>query len=426
MKFLSRFLRQGIHVGSLKLRDPDGRIELIEGGAAGPHLSLFIKDPSLDWKIALNPELAIGEAYMDGRLLLEDGSDIYTLFELYFQNKYFFDHIPSQLISRKFYGKFKRFLQHNPVTRSRANAQHHYDIGNRLYRLFLDGDMQYSCGYYPKGTETLEEAQTAKKRHIAAKLCLADGQRVLDIGCGWGGLALYLASIADITVVGITLSKEQLKIAKARAVAAGLSDRVKFRLVDYREVVGSFDRIVSVGMLEHVGAPFLSPYFQGVRARLTVDGVALIHSISSCEPPGVTGPFLSKYIFPGGYSPSLSEVFTAVEHTGLWALDVEIWRKHYAYTLHEWRRRCGEAKSEIIALYDERFYRMWEFYLAASEAAFLESTSHVFQMQLGRRRQVVPLSRGYIEKSSTEIEAKERQFLPKLAAATAAVFDMQK
>lgn len=422
MRFLPGFLRKGIHKGTLRLRGPNGRVELIEGAEAGPALALHIKDPSLDWKIILNPELAVGEAYMDGRLVLEEGADLYTLFELYFQNKYYFDHLPSQLIWHKIYLKFKRFLQHNPVARARANARHHYDIGNALYRFFLDWDMQYSCGYFPEGTGTLEAAQVAKKRRIAAKLHIDDGQYILDIGCGWGGLALYLASIADVHVTGITLSQEQLKIAKARALAAGLDKQVEFKLIDYREINETFDRIVSVGMLEHVGAPFLDRYFMKVRDLLTPDGVALIHSISSIEPPGVTGPFLAKYIFPGGYSPSLSEVFTSVEKTALWPLDTEIWRKHYAYTLNEWRQRCAVRKSDIIALYDERFYRMWEFYLAASEAAFLEGTSMVFQLLLGRRRAALPLTRLFIAENEAKIEAMEGQFLPSLKEATEKVF----
>lgn len=422
MNMLKRFLKRGIHKGRLSVRGPDGEVETIEGDAPGPSLSVHLKDPSLAWKIPLNPELAVGEAYMDGRLVLEDGGDLRDLFSLYFQNKYYFDHMPSQLLWHRAQMKLKRFLQHNPVARARANARHHYNIGNALYWLFLDEDMQYSCGYFETGSETLEEAQTAKKRHIAAKLCLADGQRVLDIGCGWGGLALYLASIADIKVVGITLSEEQIKIARARAEAAGLSDRVSFRLVDYREVNETFNRIVSVGMLEHVGAPYLDAYFRSVREHLDPDGVALIHSISSIEPPGVTGAFLAKYIFPGGYSPSLSEVYGAVERIGLWPLDTEIWRKHYAFTLHEWRKRCAAQKAKIIALYDERFYRMWDFYLAASEAAFLESSSHVFQIQLGRRRAAVPLTRTYIAEESARIRYLEPEILPRLAGATAEVF----
>ncbi len=421
MKVLPRFLRQGIHKGSIKLTEPDGTVEVFDGEEPGPHLAIRITDPKFDWKLARNPELAVGEAYMDERLIIEEG-DVYSLFDLYFRNKPNFDRTALQLFWQNLYRHLRRFRQHNPVTRSRANVQHHYDIGNKLYRMFLDPDMQYSCGYFPDGDETLREAQIKKKRHLAAKLRLASGQRVLDIGCGWGGLALYLASVADVEVVGITLSREQIKIAKARAKAAGLEDRVKFELVDYRELEGRFDRVISVGMLEHVGAPFLDTYFRAVRNRLSDDGLALVHSISSIEPPGVTGPFLAKYIFPGGYSPSLSEVFGAVERVGLWGLDVEVWRKHYAYTLNHWRQNCMAKRDEIVALYDERFFRMWEFYLAASEASFLVGTSHVFQMQLGREREAAPLTRDYILAASEAIASREPEFVERIETATDKVF----
>lgn len=424
MKVLPRFLRQGIHKGSIKLTEPDGKVEVFDGEEPGPHLAIRITDPKFDWKLARNPELAVGEAYMDGRLIIEDG-DVYSLFDLYFRNKPNFDRTPLQMFWQNLYRHLRRFRQHNPISRARANVQHHYDIGNKLYRMFLDPDMQYSCGYFPDGDESLRDAQIKKKRHLAAKLRLAPGQRVLDIGCGWGGLALYLASVADVEVVGITLSSEQIRIAKARARAAGLDNRVRFELVDYREVDERFDRVISVGMLEHVGAPFLDTYFRAVRGRLNDDGLALIHSISSIEPPGVTGPFLAKYIFPGGYSPSLSEVFGAVERVGLWGLDVEIWRKHYAHTLNRWRRNCMENRAAIVDLYDERFFRMWEFYLAASEASFLVGTSHVFQMQLGRERDAAPLSRDYITQASEAIAAREGDFVARIEAATETVFQDQ-
>ena len=263
-------------------------------------------------------------------------------------------------------------------------------------RLWLDEDLQYSCAYFETGTETLEQAQTAKKRHIASKLALEPGQTVLDIGCGWGGMALYLASVADVKVVGVTLAEEQLKVARERAQAMGLADRVEFRLQDYRDVPEVFDRVVSVGMLEHVGVGHLTEYFLNVRNRLAPDGVALVHSISSKAPPGITGPFLRKYIFPGGYSPSLSEAFAAVERSGLWTLDTEIWRVHYAHTLAAWRERFLAEREQVVAMYDERFASMWEIYLSACENAFAYGSSCVFQMQLGRNRDAVPLSRGYM------------------------------
>ncbi len=416
MWLLPRLLKKAIHKGTLRLKGPDGQVEVIGGQEDGPEISIHIMDSSYDWKIAINPELYAGEAYMNGALIIEEG-DIYSFLELFFINKKNFDLTASQIFWKSIARKLRRFKQHNPIWRAKANAQHHYDIGNELYELFLDEDMQYSCAYFRHGNESLEEAQIAKKRHVAAKLNLQDGQRVLDIGCGWGGLSLYLSQVADVEVTGVTLSREQIDVARERAAAASLSDRVNFKLCDYREISGKFDRIVSVGMLEHVGVGYLDEYFLNVRDRMTEDGLALIHSISSKAPPGVTGPFLAKYIFPGGYSPSLSEAITAVEHSGLWALDIEIWRKHYGWTLREWRRRCEENKQAIISLYDERFYRMWEFYLAACEGAFMHGASHVFQMQLARTRDAVPLTRSYIEDQTELLIKREAEFLPRLQLA---------
>jgi cyclopropane-fatty-acyl-phospholipid synthase len=256
----------------------------------------------------------------------------------------------------------------------------------------------------------LEEAQLAKKRHVAAKLNVRDGQSVLDIGCGWGGLALYLARVAKVEILGVTLSHDQARVATARAKAMGLADRVRFEVQDYREITERFDRIVSVGMLEHVGAHHLAGYFRTVRDRMKPNGVALIHSISTKSPPGITGPFIRKYIFPGGYSPSLSEITGAVELSGLWVLDVEIWRKHYGFTLREWRRRFAANRAAAVELYDERFARMWEFYLSACECVFLYGSSNVVQIQIGRERDGVPLGRDYIAQTSRAYEAIEREW----------------
>ena len=269
---------------------------------------------------------------MERGLEVVEGS-IHDFISLFFINKKHFDLTPTQIFWKGVARRFRRFMQHNPVARARKNAGHHYDVGNDFYRLWLDRDMQYSCAYWAHEADTLEAAQTAKKRHIAAKMALEPGQRVLDIGCGWGGMALYLASVADVHVTGVTLAEEQLKVARARAEALGLSDRVTFELRDYREVSETYDRVVSVGMLEHVGITQLDAYFLKVRDCLKPDGLALIHSITSKAPPGVTGPFLRKYIFPGGYAPSMSEAFGSVERAGFWTLDCEVWRLHYAETL---------------------------------------------------------------------------------------------
>ncbi|MEM9012680.1 MAG: cyclopropane-fatty-acyl-phospholipid synthase family protein [Pseudomonadota bacterium] len=417
MLLLPRLLRRIVQVGTLELRGPGGFVEVIEGKGDGPRVTITIKDPSLDWKIPLNAELAAAEAYMDGRM--EVGPDGATsLMELIFRNKRAFDMSASQVFWRGLGRRLRRFMQHNALTPARRNVRHHYDLGNAFYAKWLDWDMQYSCAYYPTGQETLEEAQTAKKRHIAAKLMLEPGQRVLDIGSGWGGLALYLAAVADVEVVGVTLSEEQLALARRRAEAAGLSDKVRFELRDYREIDARFDRIVSVGMLEHVGIGHLDGYFRTVRRLLAPDGVALVHSISSADPPSTTGPFLRKYIFPGGYAPCLSEATQSVERAGLWSLDSEIWRVHYSRTLRAWLDRFMAVRADIVAMYDERFARMWEFYLAACEAAFLHGSAMVFQLQLGRQRDAVPLHRDYIGEAEARLKVAEQTMLPRLRRAT--------
>jgi cyclopropane-fatty-acyl-phospholipid synthase len=302
----------------------------------------------------------------------------------------------------------RRIHQFNTPLRARRNAAAHYDIGNDLYRLFLDDDLQYSCAYFPTGKETLEEAQLAKKRHIAAKLMLRPGQRVLDIGCGWGGMALYLARVAEVEVLGVTLAEEQLKVARQRAEAAGLADRVRFELRDYRKVEGGFDRIVSVGMFEHVGVAQFEAFFATLERLLTADGVALLHSIMAMEPPRQTGPFVRKYIFPGGYVPSASETLAAAETTGLWLTDFEVWRKHYGYTLAEWARRFAANRGRAKAIHDERFCRMWEFYLAGAESAFLTGNFANMQLQLARQRDAVPLSRDYLAAETASLAERER------------------
>jgi len=422
MRFLPKLLTKAIRKGTLSLRGPDGEVETVGGAEPGPHVAIHITDKKYDWKIPLNPELYTGEAYMDGHLIVEEG-DIYSLLELFFINKRNFDLTSSQIYWKSFARKMRRLHQHNPIARSRKNVQHHYDLGNDFYRLFLDDDLQYSCAYYPEGGESLEQAQLCKKRHLAAKLGLVGGQTLLDIGCGWGGLSLYLAQLMDIKVTAISLSSEQLDLARARARYLDLTNKVDFKLIDYRELSGTFDRVVSVGMLEHVGVGHLDDYFLNVRDRLNETGLALIHSISSKAPPGITGPFLAKYIFPGGYSPSLSEAVSSVERSGLWALDIEIWRKHYGWTLHEWRARCLANKDKIIALYDARFFRMWDFYLAACEGAFMHGASHVFQMQLARQRDAVPLTRGYIETQTYGFARRDEAINERLARSTKAAFE---
>jgi cyclopropane-fatty-acyl-phospholipid synthase len=290
----------------------------------------------------------------------------------------------------------RRLIQGNGRTRARQNVAHHYDLSGALYDLFLDADRQYSCAFFERPGDTLEMAQQNKKRRIAAKLSLRRGMRVLDIGSGWGGMGIYLAEAHGAEVRGITLSAEQLRVARSRAAGAGLASRVHFSLEDYRETQGPFDRIVSVGMFEHVGIGHYDAYFRKIAALLADDGVALVHSIGRSDGPGVTNPWIGKYIFPGGYAPALSEVLPAVERAGLIVTDIEILRLHYAQTLQEWRRRFLEHRDAACALYDERFCRMWEFYLAASEMAFRWQGNIVFQLQLARRMDALPLTRDYM------------------------------
>ncbi len=407
MRILPRLLRRVIHTGSLTLSGPDGTSETFGGAAPGPSVTIRITDPELDHKLLLNPELRFAEAYMDGGLEVAPG-DLRELLRLFKLNKKQLNRSPSQAIVRRAARVAKRIIRNTPF-RARRNVAAHYDIGNDLYRLFLDTDMQYTCAYFPQGDETLEQAQLAKKRHIAAKLMLRPGQRVLELGCGWGGMALYLARVADVEVVAVTLAEEQVKVARERAAAAGLSDRVRFELCDYRDIGGTFDRVFSVGILEHVGANSLGTYFNTVRDRLAPDGVAMTHSIMRGSASGVTSPFISKYIFPGGYIPALSETLAAVEKSRLWLQDCEIWRKHYATTIEEWAKRFAANRDRAKAMYDERFCRMWELYLAGAESSFRTGRMAVMHLQLGHNRNAAPLSRDYMAAETERLRAREAE-----------------
>jgi len=389
---LHSMLRRFVRVGRLKVSEAGGRT-VTYGDGTGPQVSVhFAKGWGL--RLALNPDLALGEAYMERGLIIEEG-DLWDLMELIGLNLDQYRD-PPKLVMRLLTYTGRLTQQWNDRSAARRNVAHHYDLSYELYRRFLDEDMQYSCAYFARPEMTLEEAQFAKKTHIAAKLMIEPGQRVLDIGCGWGGMGLELAGRYGAEVFGVTLSKEQLAIADARAKAAGLNGRANFSLTDYRDVEGPFDRIVSVGMFEHVGAPNFRTYFQQVSRLLTDDGVALIHTIGRRTGPGLTQPWIAKYIFPGGYIPALSEMSAAIEDAGLWITDVEIQRLHYAETLKAWRERFMAQRDEIAALYDERFCRMWEFYLAISELGFRYGISNVFQVQLSKRVDAVPMTRDYM------------------------------
>ena len=389
------FLKQVLRAGRLTLVMPDGRVHDFGTGTGAPEVTVRLLDEDLPRKVVLNPDLAVSEAYMDERLTI-DGDDLHAFFEMILvnisQRRSAWWQAP-MAVSRR---AMRRAAQHNPIGRAQENVAHHYDLSGALYDLFLDDDRQYSCAYFPRPGMTLDEAQAAKKAHIAKKLLLKPGMKVLDIGCGWGGMALTLAKDHGARVVGVTLSKEQHAVAVQRAEAAGLSDRVEFRLTDYRNVTETFDRIVSVGMFEHVGAPHFQEYFSSIERLLDPDGVALIHTIGRETPPGVTSPFIRKYIFPGGYIPALSEIAAATEKTRLWTTDIEVWRLHYATTLRHWYDRFMARQDEARALYDDRFCRMWRYYLVASEMTFRHDFQVVYQIQIARRQDAVPLSRDYM------------------------------
>jgi cyclopropane-fatty-acyl-phospholipid synthase len=406
MFILPRLLKRLVKYGTVTLTGPDGAARRFGGQGPGPEIAIRVTDPHLDRKLILSPRLAFVEAWMDGGLDFTRGG-LRELMEIYQINKALRRGSAAEAGWKRGLGLTRQFLARNNPVRARRNAAYHYDIGNDLYRLFLDEDMQYSCAYFETGTETLDEAQRAKKRHIAAKLRLEPGQRVLDIGCGWGGMALYLAQVADVEVLGITLAEEQLKLARQRAEAAGLAHKVRFELMDYRKVQGRFDRIVSVGMMEHVGAGQLDTYFGTVGQLLAPDGVALIHSIMTTRSRSHTDPFTQKYIFPGGYVPGASEALASVERSRLWLLDFEVWRKHYGFTLGHWHERFMANRDKARALHDERFCRMWELYLLGFESSFLTGSLAVMQLQLGHARDAAPLTRGYIGNETARLKARE-------------------
>jgi cyclopropane-fatty-acyl-phospholipid synthase len=410
LKFL---LKTFIRRGTFRVTTSRGTV-LSFGDGTGRPVSVRFASRAAEWGILLDPELKFGEAYMDGTFLVEQGSIADVLAIMLGQNTDVPHWARLQGLLRYLY---RRLSQFNPRPRSRRNVAHHYDLDGRLYSLFLDADRQYSCAYFEKPGQSLDDAQLAKKRHLAAKLRLTEQKRVLDIGCGWGGLGLYLAEFAGADVTGVTLSNEQHAIANERAAEKGLSDHARFELRDYRDIDGPFDRIVSVGMFEHVGVNHYETFFRKSAQLLAKDGVMVLHSIGRSEGPSRTSPWISKYIFPGGYIPSLSEVLPRVEDAALLVTDIEILRLHYAETLKHWRERFLAHRDEVERIYDRRFVRMWEFYLAASEMAFREQNLMVFQIQLTKRQDVVPMTRDYIVTEEQRFAAAERARRPQLRLA---------
>jgi cyclopropane-fatty-acyl-phospholipid synthase len=400
---LAHFLEDFVRYGRLTVIDADGRQVIAQGALPGPSVTARLHDRSLKRRLLIDPSLAVGEGYMDGRITLEEG-DLYDLLSLCMQNLAVRKGrwAPFDLIGRAQW-LMRSFAQRNSRDTARRNVAHHYDLSDALYDLFLDRDRQYSCGYFTSPSDTLDQAQRAKQRHLAAKLLLAPGQRVLDVGSGWGGLALNLARLGNCDVTGITLSPPQREVAERRAAEAGMASRVRYQLVDFRDIAGPFDRIISVGMFEHVGVPYYRTFFERIAELLTDDGVAVLHSIGRADGPGTTNSWIRKYIFPGGYSPALSEVLPWIERAGLIVTDVEILRLHYAETLQLWRKRFMAARDEVRRIYDDRFCRMWEFYLAGSEVTFRWGGHMVFQIQMAKRVNAVPLTRDYMYETERRI-----------------------
>ncbi len=404
---LAKGLNKIVKIGTLRIIDANGKTHDIIG-SDGPKCTVRLHDRALHFSLLADPYLKVGESYMDGTLTIEEGT-LGDLLDFLCRSAHASEDMLFFRLSEWLSHRMRWLQQYNPVRRAKQNVAHHYDLSSALYDLFLDADQQYSCGYFIRDDDSLETAQENKKRHIAAKLLLEPGQRVLDIGSGWGGLGMYLANVENVDVTGVTLSEEQYGLSQQRAAGAGLQDRVRFKLEDYRDQTGKYDRIVSVGMFEHVGAGHFREFFGKLRELMTDDGVALLHSIGRMERPGTTNAWLRKYIFPGGYTPALSEVMAALEKEKLYVTDVEVLRLHYAKTMEHWNDRFQKNRAKVAEIYDERFCRMWEFYFLGCISAFKYWNQMVFQMQISPRQDGVPLSRDYItdwERDSLSQDAK--------------------
>src|SRR5258705_6689524 len=412
-RLLRYFLGQFIRRGTMTFTAASGAKFTCGDGTGKPIAARFLSRRT-ERRILLNPELALGEAYMDGMFVVENGSIADALAILLDQPEM----VPRWARLQWWLRYLARHArQFNVPARARDNAARHYDLDGRLYSLFLDADKQYSCGYFETPDTTLDDAQLAKKRHLAAKFLIRPGDRLLDIGSGWGGLGLYLAEMTDANVTGVTLSSEQLQVSNARAAGKNLTGSAKFLLQDYRDIPGPFDRIVSVGMFEHVGLDFYETYFRRCAELLTADGVMSLHSIARSDGPDVTNPWITKYIFPGGYIPALSEVIPAIDRAGLLACDIEILRLHYAETLKAWRERFAARREEAVRLYDERLSRILEFYLAWSAMSFRKQDMMNFQVPLTRRQGVVPMTRDYITREEARLRGMELGRQPRLQLA---------
>lgn len=407
MRLLSHLLSRFVEKGQLTVITADGQRHVFGSGKDGPSVTVRMHDKKLERDLFFNPELVAAEAYMDGRLSFEDGAGAFELLNLFSVNRKGLGSHPVQQALRKAWRSVRRFQQANPVGKAKENVSSHYDHPAEFYRLWLDETMAYSCAYFTHPDQPLADAQRNKFRHIAAKLNITPGMRVAEIGSGWGGLAIYMAKECGAHVTAINVSPEQLAESRRLAEAAGVIDRIDFREVDYRNLTGKFDRVVSIGMMEHVGVTHFDEYFTTIRNLLDDGGFALIHAIGRMSPPGTTAPFIRKYIFPGGYVPALSEVFASTERTHLWVDDCEVLRLHYYWTIRAWRQNFMARRAEADAMMGERFGRMWEFYLAAVELGFLHGSNMVFQLLLSEKRDDVPVIRDYIVDTERALAARE-------------------
>jgi cyclopropane-fatty-acyl-phospholipid synthase len=413
MKLFELVIKRLVTRGRLTVHYANGKTVTVgQTDPQFPDLALRFKDGRVPFDIVKDPRLGMAEAWIDGRVGIEGGGIMEFLSMIRANNPW--EQGKSiegkSLIKRGVGGLRQKLWRANHKARSKANVAHHYDLSGALYALFLDRDRQYSCAYYPDADNEagigLEQAQEDKKAHIAAKLHLKPGMKVLDIGCGWGGMALYLHRACGVDVTGITLSEEQLKVARQRAIDAGVADHVRFELIDYRDMEGPFDRIVSVGMFEHVGTAHYRTFYDKCRSLLTDDGVMLIHTIGRMGGPGVTDAFTQKYIFPGGYIPALSEMVAGSEGTRLMVTDVEVLRIHYGLTIREWYKRTMAHKADIVALYDERFFRLWTFYLAGAATVFEHGGMVNFQIQYARDRRALPITRDYMQEAEAALRGR--------------------
>ena len=409
MILLKHLLRRFVEKGRLTVVAHDGTRHVFGSDVDGPDVTIRLTDAKVERELFFNPELKTAEAYMDGRLVFENGGQIFDLLSLFSINRRGLGAHPSQHALRKVWRALRRLHQYNPIGRAARNARDHYDYPEDFYALWLDNSLTYSCAYFTHPDESLEDAQLNKIRHVAAKLRLAPGMTVADLGCGWGTLAIYLAQNCGVRVTAVNVSPEQIAVARRRAEAAGVADKVTFIEQDMRELAGQYDRVVTIGSMEHAGVGHFDEHLNHIRRLLRPGGFALVHAIGRISPPGTTAPFIRKYIFPGGYVPAMSEVFAATERTGLWVADCEFLRLHYYWTIHNWRKRFMAKREAVVAMMGERFARMWEFYLGSVELGFLHGSNMVFQLLLSTQRDDVPVIRDFIVEDERALQAAERR-----------------